>query len=360
MRQPVPMQQTQQPAQQAQPQIGERRTTRSGQDVVYDGRGWREVVKSESGSNTSAPGTGQTMFDPTDTRGVQASAEQRGRIGITFAPALEAQDQLRNMEAQHGNVFNQEWGARMLEAIPFDGGAAARMAGGPLYGQYESAGRAFESSTLPILSGAAVTDSEARRMIRAALPQLGDSPEVLAEKSRRREQMLNGAFLSWGGQGWLFPESAPSFEQRRTSEMLPPIPLAERRTSTVAAAPRTMANRAGQTFPLTPQARIAYSRLPDGYDPSAPVGSSRRPMYLFEGFRETDLRVGDYGVTPDGRLVQGTAPRPVAIPGQQPRQGAQQPAGGQQPVRITGDADYNRLPSGARFIGPDGVERVKP
>lgn len=29
------------------------------------------------------------------------------------------------------------------------------------------------------------------------------------------------------------------------------------------------------------------------------------------------------------------------------------------PVRITGDADYNRLPKGARYIGPDGVERVK-
>jgi len=30
------------------------------------------------------------------------------------------------------------------------------------------------------------------------------------------------------------------------------------------------------------------------------------------------------------------------------------------PVKISGDADYNRLPSGAVFIGPDGVKRTKP
>lgn len=35
------------------------------------------------------------------------------------------------------------------------------------------------------------------------------------------------------------------------------------------------------------------------------------------------------------------------------------PAGGQ-PRRITGDADYNSLPSGAQFVGPDGVLRRKP
>ena len=32
----------------------------------------------------------------------------------------------------------------------------------------------------------------------------------------------------------------------------------------------------------------------------------------------------------------------------------------QGPVKIMGDADYNRLPSGTKFVGPDGVERIKP
>jgi hypothetical protein len=30
------------------------------------------------------------------------------------------------------------------------------------------------------------------------------------------------------------------------------------------------------------------------------------------------------------------------------------------PVKITGDADYNKLPSGSLFIGPDGQQRRKP
>lgn len=44
-----------------------------------------------------------------------------------------------------------------------------------------------------------------------------------------------------------------------------------------------------------------------------------------------------------------------SIEGQQG--GGQQPQG---PVRIQGDADFNALPSGATFVGPDGVPRRKP
>ncbi len=36
------------------------------------------------------------------------------------------------------------------------------------------------------------------------------------------------------------------------------------------------------------------------------------------------------------------------------------PAPATPPVKITGDADYNALPSGTHFVGPDGKERVKP
>ncbi|MDO8596550.1 MAG: hypothetical protein Q7R45_07985, partial [Sulfuricaulis sp.] len=36
-----------------------------------------------------------------------------------------------------------------------------------------------------------------------------------------------------------------------------------------------------------------------------------------------------------------------------------QRVGGAQAVKIAGDSEYNALPSGARYIGPDGVERVK-
>lgn len=58
---------------------------------------------------------------------------------------------------------------------------------------------------LPILSGAAVTESEAQRVVRAVLPRQGDSQAVLAEKARRRRQMLNGAALI-GGRQLPYPE----------------------------------------------------------------------------------------------------------------------------------------------------------
>lgn len=131
--------------------------------------------------------------DPTDTKGVQGSAEQRGRTNMMFAPALDAVKTLERVESSGRNQFNDDWGARVLEAVPFDGGTAARMAGGRDYQEYESAARTFEAAVLPILSGAQVTDSEAKRMIRAALPQMGDDPATLADKARRRRQMIQNA-----------------------------------------------------------------------------------------------------------------------------------------------------------------------
>lgn len=38
----------------------------------------------------------------------------------------------------------------------------------------------------------------------------------------------------------------------------------------------------------------------------------------------------------------------------------QGPGASGEPTRITNDDEYNALPSGARYVGPDGVERVKP
>lgn len=59
----------------------------------------------------------------------------------------------------------------------------------------------------------------------------------------------------------------------------------------------------------------------------------------------------------------------LAPEGQQAHPGAQVPVGGAgpaaapataAPVKIQNDADYNKLPSGAHFIGPDGHTRIKP
>jgi hypothetical protein len=163
----------------------------TGQTIVFRGGQWVSAGAKKTGAGSAV--------DPTDTKGVQASAEQRGRINITFDPALEAHRSMVKLESQKGNVFNKEWGARLAEAVPFDSGSVARTVGGQDYQNYESASRAFESAMLPILSGAAVTDSEAKRLIRAVQPQLGDSNETLRDKARRREQMLNGAGAALGG-----------------------------------------------------------------------------------------------------------------------------------------------------------------
>lgn len=37
----------------------------------------------------------------------------------------------------------------------------------------------------------------------------------------------------------------------------------------------------------------------------------------------------------------------------------QKPQNGRQPVRISGDAEYNALPAGVLYIGPDGIKRTK-
>lgn len=142
--------------------------------------------------------------------------DQRARVAITLDSALEAAQTLERLEAQaqarqgthvSSTPYGQDWGARVAELVPFDDGAVARLVGGSDYNAYNSASSAFEAAMLPILSGAAVTESEASRVIRAVLPQLNDSPEVLAQKRRRRHQMLNGA-AQIGGRPLPYPDEA--------------------------------------------------------------------------------------------------------------------------------------------------------
>lgn len=131
-------------------------------------------------------------------------AEQRARTAIMYEPALEA---ARNIDRlfQGGYSLESDRGAAIASAVPFDGGAVSRMVGSQNYNQMVSASSTFESAMLPILSGAAVTPSEATRIIRSALPQIDDTPAVRADKARRRQQMLNGA-ARIGGQPLPFPD----------------------------------------------------------------------------------------------------------------------------------------------------------
>lgn len=141
------------------------------------------------------------------TRGSQlASAEQRGRLVLSYPNIVNAQRQMREMERaasvsdENQTPFGRDWGARMLEAVPFDGGTLARVAGGDDYTNYEQASRTFEQSMMPIFSGSAVTESEAQRFVRANLPRLGDSPAILAEKAANRDRMTNSAAVMLGAE----------------------------------------------------------------------------------------------------------------------------------------------------------------
>lgn len=131
---------------------------------------------------------------------VTAPAEQRVKFALTLPALIEAQDQTYRSERwgkpgekspNASNPYGRHPVARALEAVPFDGGFAARVAGGQDYQDYEQANRTIESAMLPVFSGAAVTDQEARRFIRANQPQIGDTPVTLGKKWTNRASMIN-------------------------------------------------------------------------------------------------------------------------------------------------------------------------
>lgn len=138
-------------------------------------------------------------------------SESRARITLGLGPSVNAQ---RNIYASEGwapdakgqrkprNPYNENPfsaflsgldNGRLAEWVGFSADPLAKVIGGQDFQDYEQANKSFESAFLPVLSGAAVTQSEASRMIRAALPQLGDNPATLARKATNRAMMINGA-----------------------------------------------------------------------------------------------------------------------------------------------------------------------
>jgi hypothetical protein len=123
-------------------------------------------------------------------------ADSRARFMTGLGPLRDAQNNFAALE-RGGNPLDRDWGAAIVDeytnipGLRNIGDAVARRLGGEDYQQYTQARSTYESSLLPILSGAAVTPSEAERLIRADLPQIGDTPEVLARKARNRSQRIN-------------------------------------------------------------------------------------------------------------------------------------------------------------------------
>jgi hypothetical protein len=187
---------------------GERYYQQPNGDIVREGpRGGFEVIE-RAGEASGAPAT--------------FGADARARVAINLDPLIEAQRVFDQMDAAGynpsgaRNVF-----AAGLEAIPFDAGFAARVAGGSDYNAYQQAAKTFEAALLPIMSGAAVTPTEAQRLIRAAIPQPGDSAEVLQQKARQRRQMVNAAAQGIGREAPFADVGASSAREIDQSTGLP-------------------------------------------------------------------------------------------------------------------------------------------
>lgn len=160
---------------------------RTGERIVYRQGRWYPL---------NAPGQPATANNPdTPMAPLTPGSENRARIALGYGPALSGERQMEGVERQQGgrNPLNTDWGATLAEAIPFDHNAIARAIGGDDYQSYRQGSASFEAAILPVLSGAAVTPSEAQRQIRANLPQFNDSPATLARKAHNRQLMLNAA-----------------------------------------------------------------------------------------------------------------------------------------------------------------------
>lgn len=187
-------------------------------------------------------------------------ADARARFMINLGPLQAAQANLERMDASGYNL-DQDWGAAALEAIPFDGGFVARKVGGEDYNSYIQAAKTFEAAIMPIMSGAAVTPSEAQRLIRAAIPQPGDSPSVLAQKSLQRRQMIN-AVAQGIGEAAPYEVDEPAGQGAPASAAVPE-PAAGGGIRPGQGVPPEIAARFGQDGRVTTEEMLAAGWAPD-------------------------------------------------------------------------------------------------
>lgn len=179
----------------ARPDYGDRYYQQPNGDIVREGpKGGFEVIERAA---DGAPGSGGGMV----------GAEQRGRYQIGADSLAASARAAAAEEAKGGNPLNRDWGAVVLNNVDIDPreGASlrpfaplARVIGGQDFQNYDQALATYEASLLPIQSGANVTESEARRQIRADFPQLGDNEETVRRKAANRLRRINAVFTGLG------------------------------------------------------------------------------------------------------------------------------------------------------------------
>jgi hypothetical protein len=141
--------------------------------------------------------TGDRKADPSSptTKSAKLSADQIGRFSLLVPSALAAVKRLKELEDGGYSLNKDAIAARTVAGDKPGGivGGIARSMAGQDYQDYSQAAKTFESAVLPILSGAAVTESEAERLVTAALPQIGDTPQTAKVKAKSRDNMARAA-----------------------------------------------------------------------------------------------------------------------------------------------------------------------
>lgn len=118
-------------------------------------------------------------------------SESMGRVAAGLPNMRKAVSDLYSLFGT-GYTPGQDWGALALEMLPGIGDVAARLAGGQDYQTFDLAYSQFEAAALPIMSGAAVTESEAKRALRALRVRIGDSQETINAKMANMSRMVQG------------------------------------------------------------------------------------------------------------------------------------------------------------------------
>lgn len=180
----------------------------TGEKIVYRGGKW--FPSTTSGAAADTPSTPLTP-----------ASDSRTRVVVGLGPAVEAQRHMYQAEGWNGGGTYQPGGDPqakqghnpltdhpILNAMAHSSDPEHRLnvlgrkmdlseLGNQLAPQdfqnYMQAAKTWEAAILPVLSGAAVTPSEAERQIKANLPVYGDKPETLARKATNRAMMTNAA-----------------------------------------------------------------------------------------------------------------------------------------------------------------------
>lgn len=143
--------------------------------------------------------TGDRKADPSIAveKPSKLGADAIARFSLMVPSAVTAVRTMKRLE-DGGYSLNKDAGAARIAQTMGPGGiigGTARALAGQDYQDYNQASKAFESSILPILSGAAVSESEAERLVTAALPQIGDTKETARTKAQSRQNMVKAAEL---------------------------------------------------------------------------------------------------------------------------------------------------------------------